>query len=331
MCFLSLEHLRLRNSKIVKTKCDPTPAEVDKFTEAGFVLKSEGKMSKRAIGVASAVISAVVFGMVPLFMKTVTAGGGTTLSGAFYRFALSLPFLFAVIKYKKIPMDITKQEFLKICLITLFGYGGTAVLLFSSYNFIPTGMSTTIHFVYPVFTILGCIVFLKEQVRPLKIFCAALCMCGILLFYNGESEASLPGIGLAFLSGITYAFYIIYLKKGGLQDMDTIKLIFYMNSVAAVMIFIMALASGSFTVHMTGNAWVTAVVFAALISLVGVFGFQLGVKYVGPESAAILSTFEPITSVIIGILAYNEEFSLKTLAGCLCILSSVIIVARIKE
>ena len=288
-------------------------------------------MSKRAMGVAAAIISAVVFGMVPLFMKTVIAGGGTTLSGAFYRFALSLPLLFAVIKFKKIPMGITKQEFFKICLVTVFGYGGTAVLLFSSYNFIPTGMSTTIHFVYPVFTILGCIIFLKERVRPLKILCAALCMCSILLFYNGESASSLPGIGLAFLSGITYAFYIIYLKKGGLQEMDTIKLIFYMNSVASVMIFIMALASGSFTVHLTAGTWVVTVVFAAVVSLVGVFGFQLGVKYIGPESAAILSTFEPITSLIIGAVLYDEVFSAKALMGCACILSSVIIVAKMKE
>ena len=249
------------------------------------------KPSPKMIGISAAVISAMVFGMVPFFMKTIIAGGGTTLSGAFYRFALSLPVLFAVIKYKKTDMRITKQDFLKICLITIFGYGGTAVLLFSSYNFIPTGMSTTIHFVYPVFTILGCIIFLKAKVSLLKILCALLCMGGILLFYDGDSASSLPGIGLAFLSGMTYSFYIIYLKKSGLQQMDAIKLIFYMNSVASVMIFIMAQTSGSFTADLTAEAWVTAVIFAAVVSLVGVFGFQLGVKHIGPESAAILSTF----------------------------------------
>ena len=60
-------------------------------------------------------------------------------------------------------MRITRTEFAKIALITIFGYGGTAVLLFSSYNFIPSGMSTTIHFMYPVFTILGCMIFFKEN------------------------------------------------------------------------------------------------------------------------------------------------------------------------
>ena len=63
----------------------------------------------------------------------------------------------------------------------------------------------------------------------------------------------------------------------------------------------------------------------------GVFGFQIGVKYTGPESAAILSTFEPITSLVIGILLYNENFSAKAIAGCVLILSASVIVAKIKE
>ena len=76
--------------------------------------KSENKLSRRAVGVAATIASAVVFGMIPLFMKTVIAGGGTTLSGAFYRFALSLPVLFVIIRYKKISLRVTKEEFLKI-------------------------------------------------------------------------------------------------------------------------------------------------------------------------------------------------------------------------
>lgn len=288
-------------------------------------------MSKRTIGISAAIISAMVFGMVPLFMKTIIAGGGTTLSGAFYRFALSLPLLFVLIKCKKISMALTKEQFFKICLITIFGYGGTAVLLFSSYNFIPTGMSTTIHFVYPVFTIVGCIIFLREAVKPLKIVCALLCMCGILLFYDGNAAASVLGIVLAFLSGITYAFYTIYLDKSGLKDMENIKLIFYMNAVASVMILIMAVSAGSFTADLTAGTWAVAVIFAALVSLVGVFGYQKGVKNIGPESTAILSTFEPITSLIIGMILYDESLSVKSVLGCLCILSSTVIVAKLKE
>ena len=288
-------------------------------------------MNTRTKGLLATMISAVFFGFIPLFVKTICAGGGNSVSAAFYRFFLSVPILYIYLKAQGISMRITRTEFAKIALITIFGYGGTAVLLFSSYNFIPSGMSTTIHFMYPVFTILGCMIFFKEKVSPLKLLCVALCFGGILLFYNGESGGSVLGMALSFLSGVTYAFYTIYLEKSGLQKMENLKLIFYMNTVAAAMILVMALLTAQFTLRLTPLAWGTAVFFATATSLIGVLGYQIGVKCIGPQNAAILSTFEPITSVIVGVLVYREVFSARTLLGCLCVLSAVIIVAKMKE
>ena len=288
-------------------------------------------MNTRTKGLLATMISAVFFGFIPLFVKTICAGGGNSVSAAFYRFFLSVPVLYIYLKAQGISMRITRTEFAKIALITIFGYGGTAVLLFSSYNFIPSGMSTTIHFMYPVFTILGCMIFFKEKVSPLKLLCVALCFGGILLFYNGESGGSILGMALSFLSGVTYAFYTIYLEKSGLQKMENLKLIFYMNTVAAAMILVMALLTAQFTLRLTPLAWGTAVFFATATSLIGVLGYQIGVKCIGPQNAAILSTFEPITSLIVGVLVYREAFSARTLLGCLCVLSAVVIVAKMKE
>lgn len=288
-------------------------------------------MNTRTKGLLATMISAVFFGFIPLFVKTICAGGGNSVSAAFYRFFLSVPVLYIYLKAEGISMRVTRTEFAKIALITIFGYGGTAVLLFSSYNFIPSGMSTTIHFMYPVFTILGCMIFFKEKVSPLKLLCVALCFGGILLFYNGESGGSVLGMALSFLSGVTYAFYTIYLEKSGLQKMENLKLIFYMNTVAAAMILVMALLTAQFTLRLTPLAWGTAVFFATATSLIGVLGYQIGVKCIGPQNAAILSTFEPITSVIVGVLVYQEAFSARTLLGCLCVLSAVVIVAKMKE
>ena len=288
-------------------------------------------MNTRTKGILATMASAAFFGFIPLFVKTICAGGGNTVSAAFYRFFLSLPVLYLYLRSHGTSMKITGKQLAKIVLITMFGYGGTAVLLFSSYNFIPSGMSTTIHFMYPVFTILGCMIFLKEKVSPLKILCVALCFGGVLLFYNSEGGGNLLGMGLAFVSGMTYAFYTIYLGKSGLQEMGSLKLIFHMNAVAAAMILVMALLTEQFTVQLTPLAWGTAIFFASATSLIGVLGYQIGVKYIGPQSAAILSTFEPITSVIIGILVYQETFTPRTILGCLCILSSVVIVAKMKE
>lgn len=288
-------------------------------------------MNNKTKGFSATIISAIFFGLIPFFVKTIYAGGANSLTATFLRFALSLPTLVIILKIQGISLKVTKKDFLNIVFITVFGYGGTSVLLFSSYNYLPSGMCTTIHFMYPVFTILGCVLFLKEKINPIKILCAGLCIAGILFFYDGESSISLVGMSLAFFSSITYAFYTIYLKSSGLQEIGMIKLIFYMNAVASVMLLILSVASAQLTLNLTPGAWETALFFATFSSLIGVLGYQVGVKCIGPENAAILSTFEPITSVVMGIVVYSEEFSPRLLLGCLCILSSVIIVSKIKD
>ena len=119
-------------------------------------------------------------------------------------------------------------------------------------------MATTIHFTYPVFTILGCVIFLHEKIKKMKVLAVALSFSGILFFYNPDGSVSLPGMALAFVSGMTYAFYTIYLRESSLKDMDSVKLIFYLNTAGAVMMLIMALAAGDFTVGLTPAAWADA-------------------------------------------------------------------------
>ena len=213
-------------------------------------------INKRTFGAIATIASAVLFGCMPMFVKTILAGGSNTLTITGLRFLLSLPALFLFLKKKKISLAISGKEARQIFFLTVFGYGITPILLFASYNFIPSGMATTIHFCYPAFTILGCILFLKQKPQLQKLICIALCMAGILLFYNGSENAAglFPGMLLAFASGITYSFYVIYLDASGLQAMDTFKLIFYMHLIASPMIFLVAGLIGHLVLHLTLNA-----------------------------------------------------------------------------
>ena len=198
-------------------------------------------------------------------------------------------------------------------------------------DYIPTGMATTLHFCYPAMVIVFSIVFLREKVRPLKLLCVAMCLAGMFMFYDVGGNISLTGIFLAFVSGNTYAFYILYLDKSELKEIHSLKLILYMNTVAAVLIGSVALATGQMILPFPAAGWAAATAFAVCVSFIAVLGFQIGVKYTGGQSAAILSTLEPITSVMVGITVYGESFSAKGVAGCVLILAATVIVAMIKE
>ena len=174
---------------------------------------------------------------------------------------------------------------------------------------------------------------MKHRPKPGKLFAVLLCMTGILLFYNGggSGDNALLGIFLAFLSGITYSFYVIYLEASGLQQMPTFKTIFYMQLIASLILCIIALCTKSFTLTLTKDAWAVMLFMAIALTFISVYGFQIGVKYLGPSSATILSTFEPITSLIIGVLLLNETLYPKNLLGCVAIILATIIIGKIKD
>ncbi len=287
-------------------------------------------MNSKVKGIGATLLSAIYFGFVPLLMKTVYAGGGNSFTAAFLRFAFSIPVLFVVLKIKGVDLRITREELKHFFIITAFGYAGTTLLVFTAYNYIPTGMTTTIHFLYPTFTVAGLMIFYREKIKASKIFCVILCLIGIIMFYNGgEGHASLIGILLALCSSMTYAFYTIFLGKSEvLRDIEPMKRLFYMHIIGAMIMLAIGLISGNLNFHMTPLSWGVMALTANLTAFVGALLYQIGVKYIGAESTAMLSTFEPITSVIVGILVYGEPMTVRIFIGCAAIIASTLIIAR---
>lgn len=284
-------------------------------------------MNTKSKGILAVILSGTIFGSMPLMAKIVYEAGGNAISLTFYRFLLILPFLYLLIKQNKNEnLKITKEELKKIALVGTLGYGATALLLYLSYNYIPSGMATTIHFIYPVFVILGCILFFKEKTNMIKIIAVILCIFGVFMFYDGDGSVNFTGIILSFASSITFAFYTVYIDKSGLKKMNTIKLTFYLCIIASIMMFFFSIATNTFTIDIKPIGWLITLILSLSVGL-GVNLFQIGIKTVGPQSTSILSTFEPITSVIIGVLILNESFGIKTIIGSGLILIAVILIS----
>lgn len=285
-------------------------------------------MTTRQRGIISVIISATVFGILPLMARIIYSQGCNSISLVFYRFLFVLPVLYILIdRDPDETLKISGKDLRKIILVSSLGHTATGLLLFTSYNYIPSGMATTIHFTYPVFVILGCIIFFREKPNIIKITSVLLCFLGIILFYNGNGKINPTGIILAFISGITYAFYTIYIDKSGLGKMCTYKLMFYLCLVSSIIVLIFSIMTKSFVIHIKPLGWIMIVALSLLAGLGGVRLYQIGIKTIGPQDTAILSTFEPITSIVLSILILKEPFGIKTTIGVGLILTAVILVS----
>ncbi len=278
-------------------------------------------------GYLRVIISAVIFGCMPLGAKIIYADGVNALTLVFLRNALSLPVLAFLACKSSGTLRLPKGCIGNIGVIAFFGCCITPVLLFSSYNYISSGTATVFHFIYPAVTVLGGVLFFRERVRFGPMICILICTLGITLFYDPGVPISLLGSVLALCSGVTYAIYIILLSRFRQQEVSGFKFSFYIALICSSFILAVCLLTRQLRLPQKPVVWLVSLVFSLVLSVGAVVLFQQGTFLIGGQRAAILSTFEPVTSLAVGFFVFQETISFRLLAGAALVIAAAVMIA----
>ena len=269
------------------------------------------------------ILSAIIFGFTPIIAKFTYNMGNNGITLAFFRHLFVIPILFIMIKLLKINYKISLQQLKKIILVGVIGNAFTVAMLYTSYSYIQVGSATVLHFLYPMFVSLICFFYYKEQLSKTVRICLVIASIGILFFIEG-GNTSFIGLFLALFSGITFAYYIVGVEKLGLQMINPYVLNFYFAIVIAITLLIIGIVSNQLVLNLPMTAYGYSFIIAILTSIIGIICLQQGIKYLGATTASILSMFEPVTSVIFGIIILHERLTIVKAIGCLIILGAVI-------
>lgn len=280
-------------------------------------------------GIAYGVLAAFIYGFTPILGKLTYLEGSNSISLTFYRNFLSIPFLFFMLKNKKIDLSINKSEGKKLAILASLGSTLTALTLYGAYNYISVGMTTTIHYIYPVLVTAVCVLIFKENISKEKIIALILSTLGVMLFFEGNF--SIIGVFLALLSGVAYAAHILYIDKSGLNAMYPFKIAFYLSIFSSFYLFVAGIISRNLVFAMTSRGWLLTVAVAFFVSFLANTFIPIGVKYAGPTVTSIVGMFEPITSVVLGILILKEPVTARSILACILILAGVFIVTITKD
>lgn len=269
-------------------------------------------------------LSAIIFGLMPLLTKIIIARGATSLTIAFFRVFYVTVVLFFVLKIKNIDLRLEKRNFLSAILTSIFGSGLTIIILNESYNYVDTGIATSLHFLYPLFVAILCCFFYGEKIKKKQIISLSFALVGIICFMS-KGNGSLFGYFLAIASGLTYAFYLVKMDKTGLVKMNALKLSFYLALFTTIEIFTMNLFMQDVVFKMDAIAYGLLLVLALSSSFLATVLLQKGVLLLGSTRASFICLLEPVTSMIMGILWLNEALTFNKGLGGLAIIISLII------
>lgn len=269
-------------------------------------------------------LSAIIFGLMPLLTKIIIARGATSLTIPFFRVFYVTIVLSFVLKIKKIDVHLEKRDLLSAMLTSIFGSGLTIIILNESYNYVDTGIATSLHFLYPLFVAILCCFFYGEKIKKKQIISLSFALVGIICFMS-KGNGSLFGYLLAIASGLTYAFYLVKMDKTGLVKMNAFKLSFYLALFTTIEIFTMNLFMQDVVFKMDAIAYGLLLVLALSSSFLATVLLQKGVLLLGSTRASFICLLEPVTSMIVGILWLNEALTFNKGLGGLAIIISLII------
>ena len=223
-------------------------------------------------------------------------------------------------------MKLSWQQFKDVMKVGLIGNTLTIVMLYTSYSYIDVGSATVLHFLYPLFVCIMNFLFYKQKLNKQQFFCLILAIAGIFCFIE-RSSASMVGAFLAIASGLFFAYYMIGMDHSSIRHISPYVFNFYLVVMNAIVIFVLAILTQNLTV-MPIEGYLLSMIVAVLTSLIGVVLFQKGICCLGASLTAILSTLEPITSVVVGILFLGESLTVIKIIGCILVLLSTFILVK---
>ena len=287
---------------------------------------------RRVIGLLCGIVAGISYGTNPLFAKPLLESGVPVLVMLFFRYALSATLLgiWMVLNGEKLS---TSRRELGLLMVLGLLFAGSSIFLFASYEFIPSGLATTLVYLYPVFVAL-IMVFLHFYPSWQTWLSIVATFGGIILLSSSSQGADiqLPGIFLAVLSALSYAHYLIIVNRSSrIKNVSERTITFYALATGTVLFFIMRLIQGGSLVEGvdTPADWANLVGLAIVPTILSLLTLAVSTRFIGPTKTSILGVFEPLTAILIGTALFGEPLTWKMGLGiAICVAAVVFMILK---
>jgi drug/metabolite transporter (DMT)-like permease len=120
---------------------------------------------------------------------------------------------------------------------------------------------------------------------------------------------------------------MVIVNKSCVKDMNGTKLTFYAMSFSALFFTIKGfLTDGHIEPFPDVMSVVDLVCLAIVPTAISGITMTYSVKYVGSTATAVMGAMEPVTAVLVGLIAFSEQFTLSLATGIFLIIGAVTLI-----
>ena len=257
------------------------------------------------------------------------------------RMLLSLPFYIIVlwtIKRKGNSIKANTRTYLWAISMGVLGYYLSSLFDFIGLQYVSAGIERIILFIYPTLAVLMNYWIFKVPIVKRQWWAILVTYLGIGLAYWSEinlfqnTGLFIYGSIMVLLCGITYAMYLV----------GTGKLIPKMGATQYTSVAMLAATAGIFTHYCITESITDALIYlhpnnaifyyviglALLATVIPSFLLNTGMKRIGSNDLAIVTSIGPVSTLFQARYLLNEPFSLLQIMGTILVILGVLMVKK---
>jgi drug/metabolite transporter (DMT)-like permease len=207
------------------------------------------------------------------------------------------------------------------------GYAAQAGGYFAALERIDASLVALLIYTFPAIVGVAAIALGRERADPRRLTALGLASGGLVLVLASARAGGVDPLGAALALGaaVVYSAYIL-VSDGVTRRIRPRVLSALVCSGAAVTLTVGSTLLGEFRpgeLTVAGWGWLAGI---AVVSTVGAVSlFFAGLERVGPTTASVLSTIEPVVTVLLAFIVFGEVLSVVQLFGGALVLGGVLV------
>ncbi len=279
---------------------------------------------KRLIGILLIAISAASFGTLAIFGRYAYNDGMNIYTVLFLRFGISASFMTVILLLRKEHFP-RGQILAQLIGMGALGYVGQSFMYLTAINYASAGLVALLLYLYPFFVAILAIIFLHEKITGVKIIALILALVGTALTV-GPVSGQLIGALMAITAALIYSVYII-VGTNVMKHVSAVQSSTVIFASAGAVYGLLTLVNGA-QFPASSSGWLAMLGIIVISTIIPVVTFLAGLERIGPTNAAMLSTLEPVVTVLLAAWLFGDKLFPIVMVGGGLILSAVVILTR---
>ncbi len=296
------------------------------------------RKNENLLGVVLIIISSVGFGLAPTFANFSYDSGANAVGTLLARFSTATLLMLIVRKIVTRKSEIKSKWprpvlFGKLFLLGALGYFIATILYFTAIENIDSGLAITIFYCNPVIVVLLSWWLLDIKPSRIIVWCLASTLIGVVIAAGQVGNADMFSVVLVLIVAVEYAFYMIIssmvLPK---VDLPTGVTIVMFGAATSFAIYSMVTPNSVGVVFPgTTAGWVSVLMLAVIATVIPTATLYAGMNLIGTSKTAVIQTFEPVASILAGVIFLSEPLTVPRIVGATFVIGAVGVLAVVES